>query len=396
MKKRGQQHLEGGRAASVIGLMIVIIVLYIILLPPSEKEKLGLTEEENGGISISEKETNITLLSEDPGTISYISQKDADKTIPNVYLYKDINAKVIEKFNDFYIRNGWFDKIKRNVTFAIDDLENTDNVMLSFVTKKNKGTLTIKLNGEIIYEYDINTLNVEPIELKKNLLTKNNVLEFKVSGIGWKFWSTNEYAFENVRIIGDVTDITRQKSRNVFTLTEAEYQNLDSAELRFVPYCGIEKDIGILDVLINNRNVYSAVPVCDDPVKQPFSINILNSGENNVVFKSTKGSYSIEQIRLELELKETQKIVYYFELNESQFENITKKGKKVNLYITFVDDDEEKKLDLSVNGHLTSIRQDEAKYAKDITHWVEEGNNYIELRPKTTLYIVKLEIKYED
>jgi len=163
-----------------------------------------------------------------------------------------------------------------------------------------------------------------------------------------------------------------------------------------VPYCGLEKDIGVLDAFINNRNVYSAVPVCDDPVKQPFSINILNSGENNIVFKSSKGSYSIEQIRLELELEETQKIVYYFELNESQFRNITKEDKKVTLLITFVDDDEEKKLDLSVNGHLTSIRQDEPKYSKDISHWVEEGNNYIELRPRTTLYIVKLEVKYED
>lgn len=394
-KKRAQEHLEGGKAAGVVGLMIVIIVLYIILLPPAERDEL-LGDEDNGGISSEGKETNITLLSENPGTISYISQKDADKDVPNVYLYKDTNAQIIEKFNDFYIRNGWFDKIKRNLTFSIDNLENTDNVMLSLMTKKNRGILTIKLNGQVIYEYDLNTLNVDPIELKKNLLTKDNVIEFSVGGVGWRFWSTNEYAFEGVKIIGDITDISRQKSRNVFTLTEAEYQNLDSAEIRFVPYCSYERDIGVLDAFINNRNVYSAVPVCDDPVRQSFSINILNSGENNVVFKSTKGSYSIEQIRLDLDLKETQKLIYYFELNESQYENITREGKNVNLYFTFVDDDEEKKLDLSVNGHLTSIRQDEPNYSKDITHWVEEGNNYLELRPRTTLYLVKLEVKYED
>lgn len=393
-KKRGQAHLEGGKAAGLIGVLILVIIFYIILLPPEEREEL--LEDGDTVTKISEKEKNITLLLENPGTISFIGQKDADKDIPNIYLYKDTNAQIIEKFNNFYIRDGWFDKIKRNLTFSIDDLENTDNVMLSFMTKKNKGILTIKLNSEIIYEYDINTLNINPIELKKNLLAKDNVLEFMVSGVGWKFWKTNEYAFDNVKIVGDITDTTRQKSRNVFTLTESEYQNLDSTELKFVPYCSRERDIGVLDVFINNRNVYSAVPVCDDPVKQPFSINILNSGENNVVFKSSKGSYSIEQIRLELDLKETQKIVYYFELNESQFQNITREGKRVNIYITFVDDDEEKKLDLSVNGHLTSIRQDEPDYSKDLTHWVEEGNNYLELRPRTTLYLVKLEVKYED
>ncbi len=393
-KKRGQEHLEGGRAAGVIGLIIVVIVLYIILLPPEERDEL--LGEEDSGVTPSEKETNLTLLSENPGTISFIGQKDADKTIPNIYLYKDTNAQVIEKFNDFYTRNGYFDKIKKNLTFSIKDLENTDNVMLSFTTTKNTGVLTIKLNDEIIYEYDINTLNVNPIELKKSSLKQNNVLEFSVSSIGWGFWKTNEYSFENLKVIGDITDVTRQKSRNVFTLTEAEYQNIDKAELKFVPYCKYERDVGVLEAFINNRNIYSAIPVCDDPVKQPFSIDILNSGENNIVFKSTKGSYSIEQIRLELDLKETQKIIYYFELNESQFKNISSEGKRVRLYITFVDDDEEKKLDLSINGHLTSIRQDESKYKKDITHWVEEGNNYIELRPKTTLYIVKLEIKYED
>ena len=239
-------------------------------------------------------------------------------------------------------------------------------------------------------------MNVEPVELKKSLLQKDNVLEFSVDGIGWKFWRTNEYSLEGIRIIGDVTDISRQKSMNVFTLTESEYQNLDSAELRFVPYCSRESDVGVLDAFINNRHVYSAIPVCEDPVKQAFSISILNSGENNVVFKSTKGSYSIEQIRLDLDLEETQKLVYYFELNESQFQNITREGKNVNIYFTFVDDDEEKKLDLSVNGHLTSIRQDESTYTKDISHWVEEGNNYLELRPRTTLYLARLEVKYED
>ncbi len=394
-KKRGQKHLEGGNAAALITMLIIIIVLYIVLLPPAERDEL-LGDDSNGGTYDNGEDSNLTLLSENPGTLSFISQKDADKDIPNVYLFKDSNAQVIEKFNNFYIRNGWFDKIKKNITFTISDLENTEGVMLSLMTKKNKGILTIKLNGETIYEYDVNTLNVDPVELNKGLLKEINVLEFSTSGVGWKFWKTNEYDFEGVRVIGDVTDISKQKSRNIFTLTESEYQNLDSAEIRFVPYCSQTTDVGLLDASINNRKVYSAVPVCDDPVKQSFSINILNSGENNIVFKSNKGSYSVEQIRIGLDLKETQKILYYFELNESQFESITEEDKKSNLYITFVDDDEEKKLDISINGHLTSIRQDEPDYSKDITHWVEEGNNYIEIRPRTTLYMVKLEVKYED
>ena len=71
---------------------------------------------------------------------------------------------------DKNLLNGgfWFDKRIKIVKFVIDDLDNVENVVLSFSAPKRKGILSIKLNGELIYEYDINKLNIEPIKLKKN------------------------------------------------------------------------------------------------------------------------------------------------------------------------------------------------------------------------------------
>ena len=54
--------------------------------------------------------------------------------------------------------------------------------------------------------------------------------------------------------------------------------------------------MGVLDIFVNNRNVFSAVPVCQDPYKQAIPTGILNQGDNRVVFRTNKGSYSVEQI----------------------------------------------------------------------------------------------------
>ncbi len=393
MDKKGQRVY----AHTLVGIILLLIIFYIILLPPEDREELLEGNKSTVSKGNGDEEKNI-LLKEFPGTLSYLSKKDLEKTIPNVFLIETTNSKELERFNAFYVRNGVFDKRTKTMEFSVDDLKNTDNLKLSFTAKKHKGILTIKLNDNIIYENEITTVNVEPVELKKSYLAKNNILEFSVSGVGIKFWSTNEYNLDNIKIIGDITDVSRQKSENVFTLTNEEYQNLEESTLKFIPYCSSERNVGVLDVSINNRKVYSAVPVCDDLVKQEFSTGILNSGENNIVFSSSRGSYSIEQIKLNIELKKAKSLLYYFEINESVYEDIGDGDKDAVVYLKFVDNDEEKRFELNVNGHLRSVEvdEDEKEYSKNINNWVEEDNNYIEIRPKTTIDIVELTVEIED
>jgi len=214
--------------------------------------------------------------------------------------------------------------------------------------------------------------------------------------VGIRFWETNEYDLEGMVIVGDITDKSRQESRNIFELTDAEFLNLEKATLRFVPYCSGVINVGTLTVYVNNRNVFSAIPVCDDPVQPIPILGALSAGENKVVFKTEKGSYSIEHIKIDLDLKETKTIAYYFELSDEQFEDVADDNKDVNVTIEFVDDGKNKRADLNVNGHLTRIDQDEPVYSRNIGNWVEKGNNYIEIRPKTTLNIVDLKVALYD
>ena len=295
---------QGGiNAAVLVAVIAGLIILYILFLPEEERKALLEDELDDDGFKKSSKDDEDILLREFPGRLSTV-EGVLDKTIPNVFLFERTDAKELESLNPFIVRNGWFDEKKRVISFTIDDLENTDNVLLSLKAKKHEGILTIKLNNEVIYENEIISETVAPIRLNKNLLSDRNTFEFSVSSVGFRFWKTNEYSIDDIKIVGDITDRSKQESKNVFTLISKELGNIERADLRFVPYCRNVADVGVLDIFINNRNVFSAVPVCEDPYRQPIPLGILDSGENRIIFRTNKGSYSIEQIKLEFDEKE--------------------------------------------------------------------------------------------
>ncbi|MBC8444109.1 hypothetical protein H8D83_00835 [Candidatus Woesearchaeota archaeon] len=392
---RKKAQTTGSGAATLITIITLIIILYILFLPPETREELlGDNTTSNDESQEAEEQKNI-LLSENIGTLTYFPSTTELHNIGNIYLFETTNAEVLDAINPFIIRKGWFDEKFKTLNFKINELENTENVILSIAATKTKGILYIYLNNELIYEGEFESLTPGPITFKKTLLKEDNTLRFELDGVGLAFWKTNEYQFKNMQIIGDVTDISGQEGQNVFTLTNTEYLNLEESVLKFVPYCSDISQVGKLTIQINNRNIFSAIPICDDSYQQSFSPAILNSGQNKIKFTTSKGSYSIEQIKVVDYLKETKSALYYFEVNESQYEEVTNNEKDVLLTLSFVENDENKKATINVNGHLTEIDQTEEEFSKNINSWIEQGNNYVEIKPKTTLNIVGLMVKLE-
>ena len=119
-------------------------------------------------------------------------------------------------------------------------------------------------------------------------------------------------------------------------------------------------------------------------------------GENKIIFKTSKGSYSVEQTKIEFKEKEVEKKVYYFETNQSQIDDIDDGDKDAILRLEFVDDKENKMADINVNGHFITLDDEEKVFTKNVDDFIEEGNNFIEIRPRTRLDIVELSIKLED
>ena len=368
----------GINAAVLVAIISAFIIVYIIFLPQTEKEKFLLNKSK---AEADEEEEDRILLREFPGTLTKASGVEDEKTLPNIFLIETTNAKELAKLNPFIIRSSIFGTKSKADEFTLDDPVNTDNAVLTFASKKHKGVLSIKLNNNLIYENEIAAENIEPIGLDSNLLTKRNKLEFEVSKVGLKFWSANEYNLDNIRVIGDITDKSRQESQNTFTLKDTEVTNIDEAVLKFIPYCKGAGTVGTLDILVNGKKIFSAVPVCDDPYRQVIPTGLLREGDNNIVFRTNKGSYSVEQVVLNFNFKEAKTKTYFFEVNKTQFRDINQSDKDVILSLKFADDVEDKDLRLDVNGHFSLVDERKAGFSKKINEDVIQGNNFVRLTP---------------
>ena len=394
-KGQGAPSANAGSAAVLILIIMIVIILYVLFIPSSEREDLlrGNVTKEKEKKEIKENES--VLLEVSPGRLDYISEREYEHTIPSFYLYKTTNAVEIKKINPFIVRNAVFDRKSYNLTFFIKDLENTNNAVLSFQAKRHSGVLAIRLNGNTIFESGITSFNIEPISLPKEFLEEQNTLEFSVSDVGWRFWSSNEYQLENIRIIGDVTDVSGQESKNVFYVTSIENNNVERAFVKYSPECSPDS-AGRLDVFINNQFVFSGIPDCGILNTHEFAPDLLLEGSNNIVFKTDKGSYLIDLIQVKTELKETPYVVYYFEINASQYDDILHDELDVNLTFEFVDEEDFKEATLIINGHKTELYTKERIYSKIIDAYVQEDNNALKIIPKETLDIVTLRVKLED
>lgn len=378
----------GSNAAIVIGVITLIIIFYILFLPPEAREEL--LDDTSSNSDSNYAIYNNSILNEQVGRLEYYSAQGERHSLPNVNLFSLRNAVQMANVNPFTIRNGWFDTVKRNFTFTISDFENTDDIILNFNTHKNQGVLRIRLNGRLIYEYDIDTYNINPIKLNKEFLKPINNLAFEVSGVGYKFWTTNEYSLKDIQVIGYVTDITKQQAQNTFTISSGEKNNLERAIFNFYPQCD-KTTVEPLQIILNNRVIYEGVPDCNTDNRFELYKDDLNAGKNTVAFKTT-GRYMIDSIYVDTDLQEVSSYIQYFQIPQEVFVDVVEGDANIVIEIFFVDDRQKKRGELNINGHLTYLNQESPYYARNINPFIGPGNNYIELVPETTMNINEIRV----
>ena len=243
------------------------------------------------------------LLDVSPGRIEEEGRTQYEYNLPSVRLVRTTDAEIVKKENPFIIKNSWFEKKPKQIEFEIADKDNINNLLLSFNTLKNEGTLAVKLNTQVIYEKDINQYNSDPIILPKEKLTNGiNRLEFSTSSVGVAFWNANEYAFENVKILADITDVSGQDTKTVFNILDSR-DNINEARLIFVPECE-STNTGRLRIRINADEIFSAVPDCNVLNTVLVPPTYIETGINEVGFKTEKGTYLVDRIKVKTDLKE--------------------------------------------------------------------------------------------
>ncbi len=380
--------ISGTGAAVLVLIIAALIVLYILFLPPEVREEIL---EGDGSTRPGVPSGQEVLLLESPGRLDSISQRTIEHSMPSVQLYSTTNAQLLHTVPSLYVKNGWFDKVEENVTFRIADPALTSNVIFAFNTRVHEGRLRIRSNGETVFDDDISTLNVEPILLPKETLEQNNTLTFSVGDVGWRFWRTNEYVIEDLTVTGDVTDISTQQSKVVFLATATEKNNLEKASVRFLADCK-PADVGILDVYLNAHNIFSGVPDCGTIRSTEVSATLLVSGENTLSFRTGKGAYLIDHISVASELKQISHPTYYFEIPPAIFDEVASGRAHLGLYFEFSNDIDQKRADIYVNGHPRAMDTRDRVWRLGIDPFVNEGNNVIEIRPRSTLDIVNMRV----
>lgn len=388
--KKGQ----AAAAAALLAVIVALIVLYILFIPPGEREKI-LQDGVSGGSGSrggTRTGSNITLLSANPGRIDFLSQKTVEHSIPAIHLFTRTSGSVFEEKSSLSVRRTVFSQIDAEMSFAVADLVNTENVLLGFDVAGGRGILRITLNNEEVFSQEIKDGNVRPIALPKKLLEATNVLHFALDSPGIAFWRTHEYTLVNVKITGDVTRTDAQKSKNVFLVSPTEFNNLERVLLRFQPDC--DSDFaGPIEVWINQFNVYSAVPDCGvGPLKIEVSPSYIKTGQNDLVFSIEQGDYSLSHVSVSSELKQIDFPVFFFELSQERFQDVKNNSKDVIVRLDFVDTIDRKQGELIVNGHTVGFDTRELVFEVDVSSDIVRGNNGIKIKPEKTVDVRQLRV----
>ena len=387
--KRGAKEPGAGPAVSLIGIILLIFIFYVILIPPEERARiLDGTQAPDADGGSSGVSGNV-LLREQVGRLGFVSEEEVEHAVPNMQLLETREAQVLVEVNSFEVSKSAFGGTTKEVRFALSP-ESVEDVFLSFQAPVRRGVLKVTLNGFDLFEARVESQTPPVVQVPHAMLARENVLVFEVTG---GFFEEKRYSLSDVKVIGDVTDVNSQQASNSFVLSRGEFEHVERARLSFFVEC-LQADVGNLEVVLNGKAVYSAVPVCDalnqiDLFRQDFTVE-----RNALVFRLSSGGVFIESIRLLTQLSPTKSFTGFFSVSEDMFFNIGRGARGIFLRVKFVDDGEGKIADVNVNGVLSSIDQEDDVFELDISNRIQQGNNYVELTPRSELNIVELVVEY--
>lgn len=382
-----------GQAAYEVSIFIVIITLllliYIILLPPSEREAL-LHEE---GASVPQQPgqpAGKVLLSESPGKVySYTSNKHNINLEP-VRIFSKTESESSQLVKSLTVSRNLLKNNFKEVLFDAKDLSKLDSAKLLFLIRESKGAITITLNDALVYDGELDSSQL-PIELPSSYLKeKGNVLRLESASPGWRLFSSNYYLLQDLTLVKGV-NIKNNRAVRGF-LIDAEEQKIRNAKLLYFISCN-SNDNSQLTISLNNRQVFRDLVFCQyqDEREVPLSKDLFSlSGSNTLMFEVDSGDYSIDPLRLSIELARSAYPTYNFEVDSSLWKKINDGKAKVMLSLNLGEG--RKKATFLVQGERISIDTSSASYERDITEFVENGANSIKIMPETNFEISSLKV----
>ncbi len=377
---------QAAAAATLLAIIAASLIMFVLFVNPDDRAEI-LGDDTISEIDDERRIIEEVLLEETPGRIEYLELEEIEHNLASVRVYTKTESKELYGKNSLSIKNGLFSNDESEFDFTIQDLDETKDLLLTFHVDESQGSVQIYFNGEELFNKAVDAGENPAIEIPDYLLEKTNTILIKSNSPGLAIWKTNYIDLEDLKIIAEVTDTRFQKAKNTFLVSETEYNNLESLELRFQPDCDYDH-VGRLIIEINGRTVYAGVPDCGlEFVPSEFAIDIVNLGENEITFYTEGGEYELSHIRVISTLEEIEYPTYYFELDHEEFESIGDDEFFVEATIEFTDDTNVKQGHINVNGHKSHFDTRELSEGIEISSDVVQGNNAIRLVPGNTLEV---------
>ncbi len=397
---RGSRKAQAAGAAAVLLMLIMILMIgYVVVIEPDERaallgEDFGSSSGSNSDSDDAGEINGEILLEETPGTIKYLSQDEVEHTLASVNIFTSLEDSVLAEKESIYMKNSMFSEEKGSFSLGIDDLGVTSDLVLSLrVAEVTGGRLQIEFNGEKLLDESVSSGQNINLEIADHLLLEENSIVFSLSGPGAIFWSSNEASLENIKIIGELLDLSSRSASGTFQISETEYDNLETLEFNFQSDCAPSED-GKLTIFVNNEEIYSATPNCDAQMGSiELSTSLINLGQNTVEFSTVDGDYTIYGIKVVSKLEDIEYPTYYFSLSLEEFEEVDDGDDRVELTLDFSDEGDTKRGYVSINGYKRSFDTTSSSYAFDISEYIDTGNNAVKIIPTRTLDVRQLTVE---
>ncbi|MBI2663074.1 hypothetical protein HYX15_00920 [Candidatus Woesearchaeota archaeon] len=427
--KRGE---AGTNIAALILITALLIVLYIVSIPVDLREELlpGTSSGgiNNGGDRIDFIDSEKVLLSAFPGEVTPFGEESVVKEFVPVLLYSRLEKSTIDLSKTTTLEKSFFIENDRSFEFDLNDVENIEKFELFLFVVKGKGKVKIELNGNLVFEDEIESSRI-PISLPINGLRNKNELKL-ISSRGFG----DDYQLNDIKLIVTTRSNNKVASRD-FSLTDNEKNGLEGLTLSYFVNCLSLKEQGRLSMTLNNRLLFNDFVFCDSGLnKIDISPDRVKSGLNRFEFNIDRGDYQLDDIQVELSIGEISFPKYNFQVDDEDFDRTTglcgtgfdrcirecdfdcgtdscfdrctedcefdfdcKGDSNIILRLDFKDErgSKIKRANIAINEDTVSFDVVDSFYERDISSFVRRGDNAIKIIPKTSFEIERLTIFLE-
>jgi len=394
---------KNGQSANRTGLMIILItvvlIIYILFIPPDAREDLlnsqnppspGENGEQGESYLVVER-----FLNQQVGQLDYISRNRERYSIPAHTVSTSVDGTTIQQRESLSVKRTLFDEEQRSIQFSINK-DVTEDIILSFKVNEGRGKLLTELNGEEIYEEQLKKGNSPPIRINSDELRDGeNTITFKTDSPGITFWRANQYNLENIAVTGDVQDVSQQAVRQELYVQPDDIENIERTRIQYVPVCD-EDEVSSFEIRMNNFRLFQGVPDCNVINTIQFNPDAVFSGDNEIITRVETGNVLVDNFELTTYFQDTQSKQYFFTVPQKYFFTENGETQLYEEYLAELDlvftNNEEKRVNLYINGRLHTINTRESRLTKNVTEDLIPGSNAIEIEPVEDLTISRLQL----